>query len=93
MLLFPQQLIHIWNFETVIATGLQYKKQYAKEINEEELVRLLLEDSPSKKELSQFIDKKIDEDYKTGAIVEVNGWLLSVTEARQCALFSLTQSK
>ena len=31
----------------------------------------------------------IRDDFEGGRTVEVNGWILSVTEARQCALFSL----
>jgi hypothetical protein len=31
----------------------------------------------------------VRDDFQRGRIVVVNGWLLSATEARQCALFSL----
>ena len=36
------------------------------------------------------IDDQIRDDFESGRITVVDGWLLSVTEARQAALFSLT---
>ena len=36
------------------------------------------------------IDDQIRDDFATGRTVLVDGWVLSVTEARQAALFSLT---
>jgi|SRR5689334_2242038 len=39
--------------------------------------------------LSAPIPARVRYDFETGRTVLVNGWVLSVTEARQCALFSL----
>jgi hypothetical protein len=39
---------------------------------------------------SGSLDDQIRGDFATGRIVVVDGWVLSVTEARQAALFSLT---
>jgi hypothetical protein len=39
--------------------------------------------------LSGPISALVRRDFETGRTVLVNGWVLSVTEARQCALFSL----
>jgi hypothetical protein len=36
------------------------------------------------------LDDKIRNDFADGRTVLVDGWVLSLTEARQCALFSLT---
>ena len=36
------------------------------------------------------LDDRIRDDFASGRIAVVDGWILSVTEARQCALFSLT---
>jgi hypothetical protein len=36
------------------------------------------------------IDDMIRDNYADGRIVLVDGWVLSLTEARQCALYSLT---
>src|SRR4051812_14507646 len=35
------------------------------------------------------IDQAVRDDFANGRMVLVDGWVLSVTEARQCALFSL----
>jgi hypothetical protein len=36
------------------------------------------------------IDEQIRDDFAAGRTVVVNGWVLSETEARQCALYSLS---
>lgn len=36
------------------------------------------------------IDRQVHDDFEGGRVVMVGGWILSVTEARQCALYSLT---
>jgi hypothetical protein len=38
------------------------------------------------------IENQIQDDFASGRIVLVDGWVLSATEARQCALFSLTSA-
>ena len=44
----------------------------------------------SDKEVESFINNKIHTDFEKNDIVTVKGWVLSLTEARQCALFSHT---
>ncbi|MGZ3333462.1 MAG: hypothetical protein ACXU9O_10840 [Gemmatimonadaceae bacterium] len=39
---------------------------------------------------SRSIEEQIHDDFAAGRTVVVNGWVLSQTEARQCALYSLT---
>ncbi len=41
--------------------------------------------------LQRLVSEKIQYDFETGETVVINGWVLSKTEARQCALFSLSQ--
>jgi hypothetical protein len=36
------------------------------------------------------IEEQIRDDFAAGRTVVVSGWVLSVTEARQCALYSLS---
>jgi hypothetical protein len=38
---------------------------------------------------SPSLEQQISDDFTAGRTVVVNGWVLSETEARQCALFSL----
>ena len=39
---------------------------------------------------NESLDDQIEDDFEEGRTVVVDGWILSVTEARQAALFSLT---
>ena len=39
---------------------------------------------------NESLDEQIEDDFEEGRTVLVDGWVLSVTEARQAALFSLT---
>lgn len=41
--------------------------------------------------LGTRLDAQVQDDFAQGRIVNVHGWILSVTEARQCALYSLQQ--
>lgn len=41
--------------------------------------------------LVSFVDKKVKDDFEEGRILVIQGWVISVTEAQQCALFSLTE--
>jgi len=42
--------------------------------------------------LRKSIDDQVRDDFEAGRTVLVDGWILSVTEARQAALFSLTRT-
>jgi hypothetical protein len=52
--------------------------------------RAYLEKFPANKEsLQQLVSTaNVEQDFASGNIVVVKGWVLSVTEARQCALLS-----
>jgi hypothetical protein len=93
LMVIPQQLAYLVSTEFVVALGVLYTIQFDDENSERELVDLLLENITSSNEITSEIDKKITTDYQTNKTVTLEGWVLSQTEARQCALFSLTQSK
>jgi len=90
----PQSLSLIWDTETIKKIGNQYRLQMPSEKSERSLVKTLkaavsevsLADAPNLEEI-------IKKDFETGNIIIVDGWILSRTEARQCALFSLTEPK
>ena len=77
-----------------------YRTQTTSETDADKLATLLLTDSAGNPVSSasdhSFIQnlmiRKIDRDFETGNIVIVKGWVLSVTEARQCALLFLNNS-
>lgn len=82
----PRSLSMIWDTETIKAVGDQYRLQIPSEKSEMSLIKLLKAAAP---ELEDIIKK----DFETGNTVIIDGWILSTTEARQCALFSITGPK
>ena len=87
----PQFLSLIWDAGTINETGIKYKDQFPGETNVRTLVRQLsAETSGVDDALALTIAQNIKKDFVTGNTIMVDGWILSKTEARQCALFSTT---
>jgi hypothetical protein len=90
----PEELAQICDLKTLREIGMAYRLQTASEMNADKLAGLLLTDSagnpgPSDSDhsfIQALMNRKINQDFETGNIVIVKGWILSVTEARQCAL-------
>lgn len=76
----PDFLSHVCDAATIHQLGTAYRTQTPAEANEETLIGLL---KPG------VTAQTIKADYANGDIVTIKGWVLSRTEARQCALFSL----
>ena len=82
------------DLKTLKEIGTAYRGQTASETDADKLATLLLTDSSGKPVSSEsdhsfvqsLMRKNIEHDFETGNIVIVKGWILSVTEARQCAL-------
>lgn len=90
----PQLLSNIWDSEAIIRIGNLYRKQHPDEKSVQNLVSLLSDSlSTENGSIELFIAKRIREDFKTGSTVTIDGWILSTTEGRQCALYSLTNLK
>ena len=77
--------------------GVSYRKKNPNESQKQQLIELLLQndagkkiDSSDKSELSDWLDQKTLQEFKSDKTLVVAGWVISVTEARQCALFSLS---
>ncbi len=94
----PKFLSHICDEKTLKEIGKAYKEQFPSEHKESKLTDLLMTDDAGKPiaqtsdqaAIDAKMEKKIKEDFEQGEIVVVKGWVLSATEARQCALFSLS---
>lgn len=82
----PKSLSMIWDDDRLKAIGKMYREQVPNESSERVLVKLLNEAGPG-------LEEKVASDFKTRKTVVVDGWVLSETEARQCALASLIQTK
>jgi hypothetical protein len=90
----PEELAQICDLKTLKEIGMAYRGQSPSETGGDKLETLLLTDSSGNPVSSEsdhsFIQalmrKKIEHDFETGNIVILEGWILSITEARQCAL-------
>ena len=97
----PLTLAKINDHNTIVDIGNSYLDENPDEKNREHLIDKLLVSSngdlisktADSLTLENLILKKIESDFKNGETIVINGWVLSKTEARQCALFSLTQAK
>lgn len=92
----PLFLSQICSLNILHEIGTRYKSLAPLEVDSVQLTELLLTDKGKRRfqssdpvELSDFIERKINYDLSTGNTVIVNGWVISRTEARQCALLSL----
>lgn len=93
----PEFLSHICDAKTILGIGNAYRSKVITEMKADQLVDLLMTDKgnnsiPDTRDSSSiiaFVNQNIEKDFKTGHTIVVSGWVLSVTEARQCALFSL----
>ena len=77
--------------------GQAYIKQVPAENTKQALTDIILTDGAGKKikaadksSVSSLIEEKIHDDFAKHNILILNQWIISITEARQCALFSLT---
>jgi len=89
----PEFLSNFLDNESIIEIGKLYLKQVPNENSERKLVSLLPVGDFSDNNTLEIIQQQITDDYNSGATIIIDGWILSKTEARQCALFSLTQNQ
>ncbi len=87
----PLFFSHLVDIKTIRETGQAYRKLFAAEDNQAYLKQLLLGSNASndKKMIQKQLDEQVDQDFKAGKTVTAKGWVLSITEARQCALYSI----
>ena len=90
----PQFVSRLFDEQMIRDAGESYLQKTPSENNEDKLIQLLagndaIAKSGDEKAIHQYLDEKIKRDFETGKTVMVKGWVLSLTEARQCALFSL----
>lgn len=88
----PELLSHIWDDKLISEIGNKYRNQFSDENNERVLVDLLSNSSNiDSNSTPKMLKEQIINDYRTYNTVMIDGWILSKTEARQCALFSFIQ--
>jgi hypothetical protein len=80
----PLFLSTICDLQTLREIGTTYREATPTEGREDVLMQLLTTGGDQTEQLI----KKVDDDFAAGRTIIVNGWVLAVTEARQCALYS-----
>ena len=82
--------------ERVRALGVHYRETTPAERDAASLQAVIRRSLPSSARLSGTGSspqaRLVHDDFDAGRTVVVDGWILSATEARQCALFSLVQA-
>jgi hypothetical protein len=90
----PRSLANIWDTDTLNTIGLNYMLKVPKEGRERILIKRLAGKSADMAgNQAARLEQQVISDFTSGNTVMIDGWILSVTEARQCALFSLTLQK
>lgn len=93
----PQALQHLCDEKAIRQIGAHYREQFTDEKEEDDLVRILSADfsrkhtsePEAKTEVPDLLQQKTKQDFIRNNIIVIDGWVLSHTEARQCALYSL----
>jgi len=97
LLAMPQTLSRLQDEKTLAAIGKAYGALHPDEYSLRKLERNLavnnLSSDTSPNKIFATLDKAIQADFDSGNIIILEGWVLSITEARQCALFSLMVGK
>lgn len=88
------ELLTILGNEQVRGIGLAYRDRFPRENDPETLIAALTADGERPQDLTgstlqSSLARSTRNDFANGHTVQVNGWMLALTEARQSALYSL----
>lgn len=96
-LVMPDVLARFCDENAIREIGITYRNQVPQENKKEKLIEILLTDKAENKvkindrlKITKLLDKKIKEEFAGYKTIVISGWVITTTEARQCALFSLT---
>ena len=87
----PLFFSHIADIKTIKEAGDAYRKLMPGEDDQNILTKELLgaHSTTDSSFIQNLLDSRVKQDFKSGKIVMVKGWILSITEARQCALYAI----
>ena len=89
-------LLPAFGGDEVRAIGRRYREMVPAESSVEALRAAILDARSSVMRLAlgrgSTVESLVDGDFAEGRVITVGGWVLSATEARQCALYSLTHT-
>jgi hypothetical protein len=90
-------LSHFCDERELKEIGAAYRTLVPAENEKQKLTDLILTTTDGKKlnasdwsHIEDLVSQKVHEDFLNHKVIIVKGWVISTTEARQCALFSLT---
>jgi hypothetical protein len=89
----PDFLGHICDAKTIGDIGSAYRTAMPEESHKSDLIELLLKDTPGAQDdprLPQLLKDQVGHDFASDNTVTIKGWVLSRTEARQCAIYSFS---
>ncbi len=96
-LMYPVILSGFCDDEVLRNLGISYRKIVPAEDSKEKLTTILTGGIRDKQinssdisAVASQLEVTVENDFKTGKILTLKGWIISVTEARQCALLSLS---
>jgi hypothetical protein len=85
----PDLLAAICDTQTIRKIGTDYRATTTNERHEDQLTDLLTAGLDKNKDQTQQLTTKIKADFVAGRTVTLEGYVISITEARQCALYSI----
>lgn len=88
----PQVIAVLHDHRLVHELGQRYREMTPDEQSTSALADAILADvdqSISSASLATRVNDRVQRDFAAGRTVTLNGWVLALTEARQCALYSL----
>ena len=84
----PVFLQFIWDENTMISIGDSYTSRFPNDNYKKELDRLITENRSDPAAINERLQEIIYKDFTKDDVVMLDGWLLSRTEARQCAIYN-----
>ena len=93
--MYPLVLSGICDEASIRKIGISYRALVPGENSKEKLLELLNTGlssniAPDGPEVINELEQKIEQEFKEDKLVVINGWVITPTEARQCALLSLS---
>ncbi len=91
----PETLLSICNEDELFKIGRKYISLHPLENSKDILINKLMTATNNIKKSNiestlNFMLKRIENDFKNKEYINIEGWVISITEARQCALFAIT---
>jgi hypothetical protein len=95
----PDLLGRFCSQKTLHAIGNSYRTLVPEENEKQKLIDIILTDDTNGKKIKisdtagieELVTKKVQQDFLANKTMIIKGWVISKTEARQCALFSFPQ--